>query len=60
MALLILWQLKKIFDTVFKNQITFQDLFYSDNKIKNYSSPGYINNNYGELSFKELLQNGNF
>ena len=51
---------ENIFDTVFKRRISFKDLFYSDNKIRNYSSPGCLNKKYGELTFKGLLQKGDF
>ena len=57
------FRFENIFDTVFDKKIPFRDFFSpdnSDNKIKFSSSKGYLNRKYGELTYKELFQNGNF
>ena len=52
---------ENIFDSVFHKKIEYVKFFNSENKVKSFTSPKkFLNKQYGELSYKDLLQNGHF
>lgn len=53
-------RLEKIFDEVFKKNVSFDDVFKGDLKVKDCCSVDFLNERYGDCCLYDLLEKGEF